>query len=98
MFLFRNLNYPYLLRIDFANALTNPMKYFSEKEKRAKQLEVLMIDDQEKDNADSPTNNLPKDTSINGGEKPVCSVCYDFDEFLRFIHAFTTHFSFLLLG
>merc|ERR1719494_438053 len=32
---------------DFADALANPMKYLSEKEKRAKQLESLMDDDEE---------------------------------------------------
>ena len=33
--------------LDFADALANPMKYLSEKEKRAKQLESLMDDDEE---------------------------------------------------
>lgn len=41
---------------DFAEALANPIKYQSENEKRAKQLEVLMDDDLEKLDAQAETN------------------------------------------
>ena len=33
--------------LDFADALANPMKYISEKEKRSQQLEALMVEDPE---------------------------------------------------
>lgn len=45
--------------IEFAAALTNPMKYLSEKEQRAKKLEVFEMDDENQDGAaktDKPEN------------------------------------------
>ena len=58
---------PFLLFSDFANALTNPQKYLSEKEQRAKKLEALMEEgDKEGGNEGG---------KVNGNNKPTVSLC-----------------------
>ena len=42
--------------IDFADALANPMKYLSEKEKRTQQLEALMMMDEQEQNESEKMN------------------------------------------